>query len=313
LLPTLAVVVPATDNPPALGRCVAAVRASADPPEELLVIESATGPGPAAARNLGAAQATSDVLVFVDSDVVVHADALTRIRRALGDHPEWTGVFGSYDDTSPPGAVAHFRNLLHHHVHQQAPGPAETFWAGLGALRRDAFEGAGGFDSARYPRSSIEDIELGLRLRARGAVLVLDPAIQGAHLKAWTLDQMLATDFQRRGVPWVRLMLNGRSVPTTLNLGWRHRLSAGLAVLSVAALAARRLDVLAVLLGLFVSLNLPFYGLLARRGGLAGVASGVPLHIAHHLASAAAVPTGIALEAAAGWRRRRLARSPQAL
>lgn len=308
--PSLAVVVPATDNPPELGRCVAAIRAAAEPPDELLVVDSAPEPGPAAARNLGAGRATSEVLVFVDSDVVVHPDAFSRIRTAFGDHPEWTAVFGSYDESSPPGSVARFRNLLHHHVHQRAAGPAETFWAGLGAVRRDAFMAVGGFDAARYPLSSIEDIELGVRLRARGASVILDPTIQGAHLKAWTLNQMLSTDFFRRGVPWVRLTVAGRTVPTTLNLGWRHRLSAGLAVLSVTALAARRLDLLAALLGLFIALNLPFYGLLARRGGPAGVAAGVPLHLAHHLASVAAVPAGVALEAAAAWRRHRLARSP---
>ncbi|MGH7896935.1 MAG: acetone carboxylase subunit gamma, partial [Candidatus Binatia bacterium] len=42
-----------------------------------------------------------------------------------------------------------FRNLLHRHVHQEGAGPATTFWAGLGAIRREAFERVGGFDALR--------------------------------------------------------------------------------------------------------------------------------------------------------------------
>ena len=91
------------------------------------------------------------------------------VRRA---DPGLVAVFGSYDDDPPAdGAVSTFRNLLHHHVHQAAAGPASTFWAGLGALRRDAFLASGGFDERRYPASSVEDIELGMRLSAAWAVV----------------------------------------------------------------------------------------------------------------------------------------------
>jgi hypothetical protein len=34
-------------------------------------------------------------------------------------------------------------------VHVSSPGPAATFWAGLGAIRRDAFDAVGGFDEWR--------------------------------------------------------------------------------------------------------------------------------------------------------------------
>ena len=72
-----------------------------------------------------------------------------------------------------------FRNLLHHHVHQQAAGPATTFWAGLGAVRREAFLASAGFDAERYPVPSIEDIELGMRLAPTAARIGLDPRDPG--------------------------------------------------------------------------------------------------------------------------------------
>jgi GT2 family glycosyltransferase len=205
---SIAAVVPATDAPPTLDRCVATIRAAREPPEELIVVSEPAGAGPAAARNAGAARAGADVLAFVDADVLVHPDAFERIRRAFSSDPTLTALFGSYDDApEADGVVSGFRNLLHHHVHQVSPGPAGTFWAGLGAVRRDAFVAAGGFDERRYGTASIEDIELGMRLAERGARMELDPALQGTHLKAWSLAEMARTDFARRGVPWVRLLL----------------------------------------------------------------------------------------------------------
>jgi GT2 family glycosyltransferase len=291
---TVSAVVPATDAPATLGRCRAALAASARGPDQVIVVEGPADLSAAAARNTGAGRATGDVLVFVDADVEVHGDALARIRDAFEADPDLTAVFGSYDDTpSAPGRVSVFRNLLHHHVHHAGAGPAETFWTGLGAIRRDVFADIGGFDDARYRHASIEDIELGDRLRRRGHRIVLDPAIQGTHLKVWTLRSMVWTDFARRGVPWVALQVRNRRLSAALNLGWRHRVSALACVVALAAVVRRRSGPAAIAVGAFLALNHAFYRVLWRRGGGTGVAVGVGLHGLHHLVGVAAVPAGV--------------------
>src|SRR5918994_6307154 len=68
---TLSVVIPATDGPTTLGLVSAAIDCAADPPEEVIIIESPQDLVPAAARNLGARSAQNDVIVFVDADVEV--------------------------------------------------------------------------------------------------------------------------------------------------------------------------------------------------------------------------------------------------
>jgi hypothetical protein len=290
----LSAIVPATNRPDTLERCVEAVRAASEPPDELIVVEEAPAPGPAAARNEGAGRATGDVLVFVDADVLPHRDAFARIRSAFAADPGLAALFGSYDDAPPaPGAVAGFRNLLHHHVHQQGAGGAATFWAGLGAIRRETFEAVGGFDADRYLGPSIEDIELGARLSARGARIVLDPAVQGTHLKSWSLGEMVRTDLVARGVPWIELLLAGDASTSALNLGWRHRLSAVVSVAGAGALVLRRPKASAAALGVLVALNASFYALLARRRGAVQAASGVGLHAVHHLTGVASVPAGV--------------------
>src|SRR5215217_3961322 len=133
----LSAVIPATDRPATLERCVAALQAADDPPDEIIVVHGPPRLGPAGARNAGAAVARGSVLLFVDSDVVVHRDAVRAVRAAMTEDPGLTALFGSYDDRpSEHGAVSTFRNMLHHYVHHSSPGPATTFWAGLGAVRR---------------------------------------------------------------------------------------------------------------------------------------------------------------------------------
>jgi hypothetical protein len=185
-------------------------------------------------------------------------------------------------------------------VHCEAAGEAETFWAGLGAVRRDAFEACGGFDAARFPAPSVEDIELGMRLRERGAKIVLDPAIRGRHLKAWTAATMVHTDFGRRGVPWARLLLRQGRGSTALNLGWRPRASALASIALVAALLVRRPRLAVAALAANLVLDRDLYVLLARRGGAPLLLAGVGLHQAHQLTAAASVPAALVLHALEG-------------
>lgn len=300
---SLSVVVPATNHPATLSRCRAALEASSDPADEIVVIEEPASASASEARNLGAARCSGDVVVFVDADVEVHPDALGRLRAAFDQDPGLTALFGSYDDApATRTTVSAFRNLLHHQVHQAGGGEAETFWTGLGAVRAEAFAAVGGFDAARFRHPSVEDIDLGQRLRAVGSRIRLDPTIQGTHLKTWTLGSMVWTDFARRGIPWVRLQVQRRELSRTLNLGWRHRASALAAVIALVALTSGQLALLVGGLGGLIGMNLSFYGLLWRRLGPLKALAGVGLHALHHLVALGAVAVGLML-AVAAWRR----------
>jgi hypothetical protein len=292
---SLTAVIPATKDPPTLERCLRAIELAAEAPEEVLVIDRCAQRGPAGARNEGARRAAGDVLVFIDADVAVHPDAFTRVRAAFRGEPELAGMFGSYDDVPPaPGLVSQFRNLLHHHVHQTSPGRATTFWAGIGAMRRDVFLTSGGFDEARFKAPFVEDIELGMRIVDKGERVRLDPGLLGTHLKRWTLGGMVWTDLTRRGAPWVAMLLRRRSSSSALNLSWRHRLSAAGWLFTLAGLAVRRLPPALGAFAAVLLLNRSFYALLLRRLGLARCSLGVGLHGLHQLTAVASVPLGAA-------------------
>lgn len=306
--PALSVIVPATDDRQTLSRCVSALDRARGGMDEVIVVRACALPGPGSARNEGAIIASHSILVFVDADVEIRSDVLTRIRERFAADTNLVAVFGTYDDDPEErDVVSMFRNLLHHYVHRASAGSVDSFWAGLGAVRRSAFEQVDGFDST-IVRASVEDIELGARLATVGRI-ELDPGIQGKHLKRWTIHGMLRTDLYRRGIPWSQLALRGRATRTGLNLAWRHRVSAGSCVLLTGAILRRRSAGAVVGLGLLCAINRRFYRSLAGRGRRY-LLGGVALHIVHHLTSVLAFL--LAVLGASGQSALRRGRSRQA-
>ncbi len=328
--PRLTVVVPAHDARGVLPACLQALLASDLPRSEweLVVVDDASrddtaelatgvadrvirledGPnGPAFARNRGVEAAGGHVVVFIDADVCVHADTLSRFAAHFRDASDLVAVFGAYDDQPGAGGfLSVYRNLLHRYVHERDAGDAETFWAGCGAVRRDAFREVGGFDETRFPRPQIEDIELGYRLRDRGGRILIDPEIQAKHLKRWTLRGMVKTDLMDRGIPWMRLLLErGPHARASLNVGAAEKVRTLLVGMALAALAAGALVPSAPAgfagLGLLILVtvsNFALYRWFARRRGALFALAVVPLQILYYLINGAAAGTGMLLHAA---------------
>jgi len=183
--------------------------------------------GPGAARNQGAQVAKGEFLCFIDADCEVHPNTLGNLAQVLRQQPDLDAVFGSYDDDPKAhNFVAQFKNLMHHYVHQISSERASTFWAGCGAVRKSTFLAMGGFNTQRYPRPSIEDIDLGFRIFRLGGKILLAKQVQVKHHKAWTLANLVKTDILDRGVPWTRLLLTNHTGPRNdLNLSVASRLS----------------------------------------------------------------------------------------
>ena len=259
--------------------------------------------GPAYARNRGFEVSRGENIVFVDADVCVHRDTLRQFAHLFYSEPDVDAAFGSYDDDPPArGWISQYRNLLHHWVHQQNAGDAETFWAGLGAIRRSTFVDAGMYDEWHFPRPQIEDIELGHRIRSLGHRIVLRPEIQATHLKRWTLGNVIATDMRDRGVPWMRLLVHqGATVKTrTLNLRTREKINTALVWLTVASFVVwvarpTRPWIWGAVASLLTVLlfSSPLYAFFLRRRGLLFVMAAIPMHLMYYLLNG--------VSAALGW------------
>lgn len=257
------------------------------------VIASGGRLGPGGARNVAAAVAEGEVLWFVDADVIVHEDSAGVLQDAFQEAGV-VAVFGSYDDHPPARNFAsQYKNLVHHHYHQHARTEAETFWSGCGAVRKADFIAAGGFDAKAYPNPSIEDIDLGYRLRGLGGAIRLDRRLLSTHLKVWSVRNMVHTDLFRRAVPWARLMLNREEVLDDLNVGTFERLRACCAAASVLFLCGAAIGFLPwwalAPLGLtLLTGNWHLFRLFAKRRGLAFALGGLAFHQVYYLYSGSA-------------------------
>ncbi len=262
------------------------------------VVSHPTATGPAAARNRGANAALGAILVFLDADVRVHTDTLARLLGAFRD-PAIVAAFGSYDATPEARSwISLYKNLAHHFVHQRSSGEASTFWAGCGAIRASVFRALGGFDEA-YRRPSIEDVELGYRLRARGHRTRLLPTAQVTHLKEWSLVSWLRADFADRAVPWARLLREGRGLPCELNFTGLDRAASLLVALGCAGLLTGAFVPLAPLSGvaafaLALALDARFLGFCMQRAGIPFALAAAGLQLLHRIAGLIGLLVGFA-------------------
>jgi glycosyltransferase involved in cell wall biosynthesis len=313
----LSVIIPVYNGGEKFGRCLLSLKESRRPPSEVIVVADGdtddswqvakefgtqvfrfhTPKGPARARNFGASCALGDVLFFVDADVMVPPDAIERVIGYFTREPDMDALFGSYDDQpAEPNFLSQYRNLLHHYVHQGGREDASTFWGACGAIRREVFLSAGGFDE-RYAKPSVEDIELGYRLRKAGARIKLCKSLQVKHLKRWDIVSMLQADVFQRALPWTELIFSERTLINDLNTSTSARLSVVLAFTSVILLFLSYWDPLALFgalgaVAMLLVLNRSLYRFFLQKRGFRFAIQSIFWHWLYFIYSGAAFAIG---------------------
>ncbi len=258
--------------------------------------------GPAAARNAGVQQASGEIIIFFDADVVASRGTVAELVTALLEDNNLQAVFGSYDsEPSDRSLVSQYRNLLHHFVHQNSRRDAATFWAGCGAIYKKSFLQAGGFDAARYPRAMIEDIELGHRMRRLGMRIRLRPEIQVKHLKKWTIQGILYSDLFCRGIPWMRLLLMDQRESGEigdLNLRSSAMMTTALACVGFLLILLspwypKTIFAVCATLALGIFLNLSAYRFFHQKNGLPFALAVIPFHLLYYFCNFCSVVAGL--------------------
>jgi glycosyltransferase involved in cell wall biosynthesis len=189
------------------------------------LIEQSHG-GPAEGRNRGVDHAQGDVIVFIDSDLVVtdsflscHAGSLVSSWAERGDRLCFTyGAVVNTANFEQPTAERHkLRDLSWAY-----------FATGNVAIDKEVLQRAGLFDTG-FRLYGWEDLELGERLRRMGVKLIKCPAAVGYHWHpALTLDQIprliqVEGERARMGLLFFRKHPT-RRVRFIIQFTWLHRL-----------------------------------------------------------------------------------------
>jgi len=169
----------------------------------------------AAARNVGIRAAEAPVCVFVDSGMLAAPDFLERHLRSQEVHPGSVAIIGSIAGLDQHGHDHHHHNekairaladeadvsgsfsrltrsgygdvrerLFYNRYGDQLdawPAPWVVFWTGNASVSTSALREAGLFDEG-FVTWGGEDTDLGIRLHARGARMVLDRSARAIHV-----------------------------------------------------------------------------------------------------------------------------------
>lgn len=220
-----------------LERCLEAVAQSLVAPQAIIVVDDGSrdnsaavatkhladlvilpsSQGSAAARNAGVAAlrrlhgvaTPRDFIFFLDSDIRIRPDTISRLLDGLTLRPDAVAIVGLYDDEPlNRRLVSRYRNLLIHDTQVASPREPAMFFTGCGLIRREHFEALGDFQ----PGNVAEDVDFALRLREADRLVLLQPDAFVTHMKCFTLRKTISTDLVLRGVPWATLVLSGRNV-----------------------------------------------------------------------------------------------------
>jgi glycosyltransferase involved in cell wall biosynthesis len=179
--------------------CLAAVKAQTYPAKEVIVVDDgstddsvavaeaagvrvirlASNGGSATARNAGAAEASGDLLFFLDSDVALAPDALAQTVAAFKADPGAGAICGVYEAEPLVGnsLIEQYRCLVAHYWRISSLGVVTFLFSSMCGVPSAVFAEVGPFNPAL---KQTEEVDWGQRLSERYRLLLTD-RIRGRH------------------------------------------------------------------------------------------------------------------------------------
>ena len=201
---------------------------------------------PAKAKNYGAKLSCGDILIFFDADIVLLPDSIEKIISRISE-PDTDAISGIYTEDIPQANFfSQLQNLLFVYRYSKLPKFTTFTFSSFCAIKRNAFEAAGGYDEKMY---FYEDVELGHRLNKKGYKCRLDVDLKVTHLKHFDHFSLLRDYFKKATVAGAyyrrasfKELLRDNGLPLDMKMAGVSSalilLSAGLAKISLIPLLA---------------------------------------------------------------------------
>ncbi len=207
------VVIPARNAAKTLTACLEAVFAANPAPQEVIVVNDASGDdtakiaarypcrildvdlrqGPMQPRMAAVSHARYPVLVFLDADVQIFPDTFAKILKHFQD-PRAHAVTGILDPAAGRGFFSRYKNAYMHFIFSRQPRDASFLYGSIWAIRKTDFIF---FEPITQPWGSlVSDSEMGLELKRRGKQIILDHDLAVRHLKEYSFGSLLRNDFK---------------------------------------------------------------------------------------------------------------------
>lgn len=224
----LSVIVPTYNSQSSIGQCLKSVRQSISRDYELIVVDCTSQDATVSiaanyadkviqlqgksdrthARISGVKAASGQIIVNIDSDVVIKPDTLTKINNYFSQHPEIDALTGLLSKEHPNrNFFSQYKNLYMHYIFSKLPEKVSFLYGSIYAFRRQAAEI---YDA---DIKIADDTALGQKFVSAGKQIAFLKDLEVIHLKRYNLFSFIKNDFQ---IPfdWAKIFLKYK--------GWRQ-------------------------------------------------------------------------------------------
>ncbi|UCG85394.1 MAG: glycosyltransferase [Gemmatimonadota bacterium] len=182
---------------------------------------------PAAARNRGAAEATGDLVIFIDDDCTPAAGWLDAILSAHGGGAACVGGSLALPPGLPPSARLDYYSGWYHVHPKRPPGVVPNHPPGNISVDRALFSSTAGFTELQPIAYSHEELEWQAELRQRGVRIVFEPRAVAYHRNRPGLGNLL-----RRNYRWAHSSIEIKAQTQIVRWPWLYRFPISLVLLS---------------------------------------------------------------------------------
>ncbi len=177
--------------------------------------------GPAASRNAGAGNSTGEVLVFIDSDVLVFPESMRFVSEYFEENNNFHVLQGVYtmegeQSNLPTLAREYFKfHKMSKLRHNEISGINSFCFA----IRKEVFDKAGGFNE-KIKTAASEDTDFAMRLAGKGYKILLEKKMKVSHLKRYSFSGLLGSDFYKSKAKMKLILRRGNKgkAPVTISL-----------------------------------------------------------------------------------------------